>query len=61
LSEDPEHIYLRHPKGESVEDYQTEISTTIWNSPDRSVRANKNFKLSVDASINPLKGLLKNE
>lgn len=61
LSADPEHIYLRHPKGETAADYQTEISTTIWNSPDRAVRANKNFKLSVDASINPLKGLLKNE
>jgi putative glutathione S-transferase len=61
LSADPEHIYLRHPKGETAEDYQSEISGTIWNSPDRSVRANKNFELSVDASINPLKGLLKNE
>ena len=60
LSSDPENIYLRHPNGETVEDYQTEISKTIWNDPRQEVRANKDFKLKVDASINPLKGLLKN-
>lgn len=61
LSSDPEHIYLRHPKGETVEDYQSKISTTIWNNPDPKVRANKKFPLPQDPSINPLKGLLKNE
>lgn len=60
LSSDPENVYLRHPNGETVEDYQTEISKTIWNDPRQEVRANKDFKLKVDASINPLKGLLKN-
>ena len=60
LSSDPENIYLRHPNGETVEDYQTEISKTIWNDPRQEIRANKDFKLKVDASINPLKGLLKN-
>ena len=44
-----------------VEDYQSEISQTHWNSLDFNVRKNKDFKLSVDASINPLKGKLKNE
>ena len=61
LSQDPEHIYLRHPKNESVEDYQSAISTTIWNDVSKEVRANKDFKISPDPSINPLKGLLKNE
>ena len=60
LSSDPNNLFLRHPKGETVEEYQTEISTTKWNDPSQEVRADKNFVLSVDASINPLKGLLKN-
>ena len=60
LSDDPENLFLYHKENESVEDYQSEISTTKWNSSDDLVRADKNFKLSVDASINPLKGLLKN-
>ena len=60
LSNDPDNLFLHHPKGESIEDYQTEISKTKWNDPSQEVRANKNFILSVDASINPLKGLLKN-
>ena len=42
-------------------EYQTEISQTKWNDKSQEVRADKNFILSVDASINPLKGLLKNE
>ena len=61
LSNDPNNIFLKHPKGETVEDYQSEISQTHWNSLDFNVRKNKDFKLSVDASINPLKGKLKNE
>ena len=61
LSQDPKHIYLRHPKGESVEDYQSEISDSIWNSKSWEDRNPKNGVISVDASINPLKGLLKNE
>jgi putative glutathione S-transferase len=61
LSADPEHLFLKHPENERVEDYQSEISTTKWNDPSPLVRADKNFKLSVDASINPLKGKLRNE
>ena len=60
LSSDPEHVYLKHPKGETVEDYITEISQSQWNIDTIEARTNKEFKLSVDASINPLKGLLKN-
>ena len=64
LSSDPNgDIYLRHPKGETVEDYITEISVSHWNSPeqaDRDPSDPKNSVLRVDASINPLKGLLKN-
>ena len=40
------------------EDYAGEISKTIWNSPKWEDRNPKNGVLSVDASINPLKGLL---
>ena len=61
LSSDPQNLFLHHPKNETVEDYQSEISTTKWNDKRNEVRADKNFKLSTDASINPLKGLLKNE
>ena len=60
LSEDPEHIYLKHPEGETPEDYQSDISTTKWNDPSYEVRADKNFVMSTDPSINPLKGKLKN-
>ena len=65
LSSDPNgDIYLRHPKGETVEDYQSEISVSHWNfesHADRDPSDPKNSPLRVDASINPLKGLLKNE
>ena len=46
------------PEGETYEDYAGEISKTIWNSPKWEDRNPKNGVLSVDASINPLKGLL---
>ena len=58
LSKHPDEIYLRHPKGETYEEYASEISTTIWNSPSWDDRNPKNGTLSVDASINPLKDLL---
>ena len=59
LSKDPENVYKKHPAGESVEDYQTEISTTIWNSPSWEDRNPKNGVLSQDASINPIKSKLR--
>lgn len=55
--------YLQHPKGETAEDYQSEISVSKWNSArqeDRDPINTENGQLSTDASINPLKGLLKN-
>lgn len=58
LSKTPDEVFLRHPKGETYEEYASEISTTIWNSPDQKARNPKNGVLSVDASINPLKGKL---
>ena len=65
LSSDPKgEIYLRHPKGETVEDYQSEISVSHWNfesHDDRCPVNPANSILRADASINPLKGLLKNE
>ena len=51
-------MFLRHPAGETYEEYASEISTTIWNSPNWDDRNPKNGTLSVDASINPLKDLL---
>ncbi|WP_081846518.1 glutathione S-transferase C-terminal domain-containing protein [Butyrivibrio sp. AE3004] len=64
LSSDPTgDIYLRHPKGETVEEYQSEISVSHWNSSkqaDRDPSNPNNSILRVDASVNPLKGLLKN-
>lgn len=60
LSKDPEHLFLKHPEGESPEEYQSVISDTKWNDPSQEVRADKRFELSVDASVNPIKGLLHN-
>ena len=56
LSKTPERIFAAHPAGETAEDYQSEISSTIWNSPSWEDRNPKNGTLSVDASVNPLKG-----
>ena len=58
LSSDPENVYLH--TNISYEDYQSEISFSHWNSKDIKDRNPYNRTLSVDASINPLKGLLKN-
>ena len=60
LCQDPENVYLKHPKDETVEDYLSDISETIWNDKSYEVRSNKNYVLTPDASINPLKGLLHN-
>lgn len=60
LSKDPEHLFLKHPEGESPEEYQSVISATKWNDPSQEVRADKRFELSVDASVNPIKDLLHN-
>lgn len=58
LSKTPDEVYLRHPENETYEEYTGEISKTIWNSPKWEDRNPKNGVLSVDASINPLQGLL---
>ena len=60
VSSDPENVYLRHPKGETVEDYEKEVSQSLWNIDTIEARSNKVFNISTDPSINPLKGLLKN-
>lgn len=59
LSSDPENVYL-HTKI-SPEDYQSEISFSHWNNESWSERDPFNRTISVDPSINPLKGLLKNK
>ncbi len=60
LSNDPDNIYLRHPKDETIEDYVKDISVSKWNSKEQKDRDPRNVTISVDPSINPLKGLLKN-
>ncbi|MCR5113984.1 MAG: glutathione S-transferase C-terminal domain-containing protein [Acholeplasmatales bacterium] len=59
LSSDPANVYLH--TNISYEDYQTEISVSHWNNKDWKDRNPFNRTISVDPSINPLKGLLKNE
>ncbi len=61
LSNTPDEVYLRHPKGESVEDYQGVITKAIWNSPKWSDRNPKNGVLTEDASINPIVSKLREE
>jgi putative glutathione S-transferase len=51
-------MFLRHPEDETPEDYQSEISDTIWNSPSWEDRDPRSYKISVDPSINPIQGLL---
>jgi putative glutathione S-transferase len=51
---------LKHPKGETIEDYVKDISVSKWNSKEQKDRDPRNVTISVDPSINPLKGLLKN-
>lgn len=58
LSKTPDELFLRHPENETYEDYAGEISKSIWNSSSWEDRNPRNGVLSVDASINPLKGLL---
>ena len=61
LSKHPEEKFLRHPDDETPEDYQSEISPSPWNRPswdDRNPSNPKNGTISVDPSVNPLKGLL---
>lgn len=58
LSKTPDEVFLRHPEGETYEEYAGPISKTIWNSPSWDDRNPRNGILSVDASINPLQGLL---
>lgn len=55
LSKTPDQIYRKHPEGETVEDYETEISVSKWNSRDPKDRDPRNVSISVDPSINPIK------
>jgi putative glutathione S-transferase len=58
LSKNHDDMFLRHPADETPEDYQSEISDTIWNSPSWEDRNPRSYKISVDPSINPIQGLL---
>lgn len=59
LSKDPEHVFKKHPSGETVEEYQSVISTTKWNSSDWADRNPMERTLSQDASINPISSKLR--
>ena len=61
LSADPDHLFLKHPAGETPEDYQSVISGTIWNSPSWEDREPTDYRPDFDPVVNPLKGLLKND
>ena len=58
LSRDKENVYLH--TNISFDDYKSEISFSHWNSKKFEDRNPYNRTISVDPSINPLKGLLKN-
>ena len=58
LSHDPENVYLH--TNISFNDYKSEISISHWNSKKFEDRNPYNRTISIDPSINPLKGLLKN-
>ncbi len=59
LSADPDNVYKKHPEGETVEDYQSVISASKWNSDSREDRNPANRYLSEDASINPIASKLR--
>ena len=58
LSSDKENVYLH--TNINFNDYKSDISVSHWNSEKREDRNPFNRTISVDPSINPLKGLLKN-
>ncbi|MBR0132256.1 MAG: glutathione S-transferase C-terminal domain-containing protein [Lachnospiraceae bacterium] len=55
LSKNPDKLYFSHPDGESIEDYYSEISETIWNSPNDKDRDPFNFRPEFDVTVNPIK------
>ena len=59
LSNDPENVYLH--TNISFDEYEKKVSESHWNSSDIKERNPFNRSISVDPSINPLKGLLKNK
>lgn len=61
LSQDPENLYNKHPAGETVQDYQGELTQSVWNSSSREARDPKNRSLRVDASVNPIASKLRDQ
>ncbi len=59
LSNDKENVYLH--TNIDFKEYETKISESHWNSLNRKDRDPFNRTIKIDPSINPLKGLLKNE
>ena len=61
LSKDPENVYLKHPEGETAQDYQSVISVSGWNSKVRSERDPKTRYISTPPEINPITSKLRNQ
>ena len=59
LSADPEHVFKKHPEGETAEDYQSRISVSKWNAQARADRNPMVRELSADASVNPIASRLR--
>lgn len=59
LSADPEHVFRKHPKGESAEDYQSIISVSKWNAKERETRNPMKRTLAQDAAVNPIASKLR--
>ena len=59
LSADPEHVFKKHPEGETAEDYQSEISVSKWNAKAQADRNPMVRELSADASVNPIASKLR--
>ena len=59
LSEDPEHVYKKHPAGETPEQYQSAISPSKWNSEDPKQRDSNLRTISQDPSVNPIASKLR--
>ena len=59
LSADPEHVFKKHPEGETAENYQSEISVSKWNAKAQADRNPMVRELFADASVNPIASKLR--
>ena len=59
LSADPEHVFKKHPEGETAADYQSVISVSKWNAKAQADRNPMVRALAQDASVNPIRSKLR--